>query len=752
MLKRSTMRTPSRYGKRQRLANHHEVVWDEAIDVMADKDSQADRGKPTTPSSSMNQDDFSHISLHRPSQKRRSNFTNVSDMEDSGSPMIKMQSKYGASDQFIEPPTKSSDRQVASPSKRRANTTSLRCSSPVRFAHKSRQSPSSASVSLSDGRNKSSSPEVVSETNMASPRQFQHYGLSDKIISHDAPSPGREEAILLTLSSAITSGTESRSEKKTNERAKNTHTGIEGAKTYIAERQIRQPLLQDAMELDLEPILRPLTPPLRSQVADHFSPHISPASKDIFRVFDVETTLSPKRSRRLFTLMKSDTVPYEEDVSSSPSRKAQEVVEMVETAEGNLNKFFQSLHDESSQIEQQCNDTEDAKDDHLKQDYKEVARPARSTYSKQRSFLMEEPKALDILQPENPRQSESTIDAVLNTETPTDESKSVRNVHDLRHRGEHKRFIDDMSYLLEGLGSSDTAQSTLLELAHKLASKAFAKKFATHHNAFNIVAQLSCVADPVSLAASLTIITVLNQSDMVTKECKITEELVERSMNFDKDLTYYSACKTWRVAKTNQEAVTQLRDDLAHSKALKAYRGVCVSPRLLGLMTAAACSHFSTQHIIKIGFPVLFEPRSAQAIPLELFLAATLIEGACTSGTVSLSTKDIDNVSTALLRICSMQYTSLKSTTISSLLRLLIHSETTNASGIDASGIRALSSISFIAGLVDFVLVTPGEIEDSREDLVLGFGLLVSLMEDSLIARDLVNSKCRFSEGFWIMC
>lgn len=538
-------------------------------------------------------------------------------------------------------------------------------------------------------------------------------------------------------------------------------------------------------EIDLEPSMRMLTsppPPPPSTTGPStmsYSPKPPPIQDSIYDMFDepfkpasVNSVLRPRRILQSLGRAKLSDSTRRNNDRTSHRHDELSIDKLLESAESNLNE--QSQQDEMTR-ELVVNDSQEIVDcDSTTPIQMPTSQATRATYSKQRSFLAD--TALTELAElgTNHRPTTRHISPVPSTDedspNETDVRQiSIRNVHDLRQGGENKRFVDEVSYLLEGLESPSSIQSTVIELGIKLSSKNFARKFRAADLDERVWSACSDVRDPIAMFALMVIVTVLLQLGDSARMSLTQGTLIQEALAYERDIEAYTKDRTVKASKINKMSIVALRAEVAKSEAFVAFDpGYRLSPRLLALMSANLYCRSETDKYGMISRIMRLLPEyidTPDNLMVELRLVASVLEHIPPKVQQESSTTDIERLVHITTRLVSAidnhdekhdpEASSNGSFAQNSLLRCLISIANSVPSSVPHMAqddlIRALlRRVSKVHSSPHPQTTEPDEHRDNDDDddddaRVLHLGLLICLAEESSAGKTIMLRTREFS-------
>lgn len=477
------------------------------------------------------------------------------------------------------------------------------------------------------------------------------------------------------------------------------------------------------------------------------------AFNDFFDTGNDKLQSKPVRPRRILHQLsslglsptkRSQAHPHDEETDNSLS-------ELLRNAEDNLLEQSQS---QSQVVEQTVSEIETVQHNGQGDDYLDmqdtIPDTKLKTYSMQRSFTSDRPitsKPSETLEPgsisngSETENDEQTDDNDIMVPSPV---RTIKNLHDLRHGGENKRFHDQASFLLEGLDSERSQLSTLLELGKKLGNKDFARRFRTAELDNKVWQSCRQVSDPVTLFAAIVVMTLLIQAKDGFRLEESQRVILITALQFEQDVRIYVTSAKKKFSKINQLSVFDLRESLMLAPGLDKLQALRISPRLLSLMSMHLCSFGDdASELTSLSDALLRVLSSAEGSPLlENQLALSNLETIPSEVLVKLSSEQITLLSITLFNLLNDK-SGNATPAILSVLRLLI--SLANSSDVELYPHLGKHY------LRDFLHCTLNRLRDYREgtkqveEIVLMLGLLVSLIDESANSKDIIISSRKAS-------
>lgn len=783
------MKTPIKYGygKRKRLSSASHIQWDESIDTIASsKDSDELTITPVTTSSTRRV--LSPTSKPRivttPSAKKRSSST--TSIFDFGSTQPRASRQKRVTVETVTEPTsftsEKQDKQARSidkPTVQQQNTTTNsrnrsqvakrpRTPENVVSTKPTRKSPRSQATNREKGKQKASYDETESASELDAALNASEKLKTEKYEAElqEAVQRSRKQTKHCAGEGSATDMAESQPEQssaasKNPSRRLHSPGPIDDIGAVVShdvpdsdhaevsdddltmrveDNHTPDRVIPLSSEIDLEPVFRPRTPLQRWPGIKDTSPYVSPEHASVFDIFNEDASAkrpTSLRSRRVMGLNKSS--PSKIAVDSAELENLSESLSLdrlVEDAENNLKERSQ-LTAESTMAPRELYNANEPKAPQVTS--------TKITYSMQRSFLV------DALEDTVPGTGPISLAPSPGIDTDDDDDAesepgagkpSIKNLYDLRQGGENKRFADEISYLLEGLQSERSKQSALIELARKLSSKEFARRFKAADFDVKVMAASQKLDDPVSLFALMIIMSVLSQGVesmvLTTKQ----RNLLKQAMHYEKDIADYLVDKRTKVSKLNristQELKTHLESSEAFSQLHTEYR---LSPRLLALMNIGYQVDRNSDFVIKLIIPMIksYLPVK-ESLMVELQLISTMLE------TIKPETLPLaafpKNQMAALCQIVKglldedRHEHDSRATTVCSILRFLIGLANTLSEIIPI-----IVKSDFVEYLLTFLASQSRTLGDGDDEMVLCLGLLVCLAEESEQARTVMRER-----------
>ncbi|CCG84395.1 protein of unknown function [Taphrina deformans PYCC 5710] len=494
-------------------------------------------------------------------------------------------------------------------------------------------------------------------------------------------------------------------------------------------------------EVDLEPPTRTQTPSmLVGRIS--YDPQPSPQKHDISGLFDNHVSATrglDSQPRRLMHALKSSRNRIQTDVKEVPDSEedSHSLERLLESAEKNL--YEQSQQDELTFPDMSKNKSGMASDQEIPRTDESFSQSTRQTYSKQRSFLVDVPTGNfddDLAIP-------ATASPIVDTDSDASDqevtSVGIKNVHELRQGGENKRFIGEASYLLEGLESGETMQSTLVELAHKLSSRDFARRFRAADLDETIWRSCKKVQDPISLFALTVILTVLVQHLEHPKLSRNQCNILRRAIDCEADIADYVASKSVKLSRMSKASILELRSEVANSDAFSgSVGGTRLSPRLLALIGLNLCCQtgLDVQDFLYTILKVVPDHfADLQPVLAEIQMVTSILEQIPPDVMSRVPRERLDPLLQLVVALCVDQSATTgpyKSPALCSFFRCFI-----NLVNHETASARLLSHSSLLTPLLDFVVQSCADTgaQDPPDELALCLGLLICLAEECPEAR-----------------
>lgn len=523
---------------------------------------------------------------------------------------------------------------------------------------------------------------------------------------------------------------------------------FEGLPSYAAEMQSSpRDTMLSPNEVDLEPAYCPTTPPKppRSRAI------IPPLTPDNCVEVDLLSSIAKPpevrsidaHPRRLLVARGSaDTggvsvpsktlggIPIQRSLESFLERVESNLIDQTQLMKHKHTSIDQFIVDDDTiNADVDAGDTDDDEDDAISgQVTSSEPISVKVTYSKQRSFLSEA-ELCKAMRPDSNNVAVTTgaTPGEIELQVPI----SIKDVHDLRQGGGYKRFVDEVSYLLEGLASKETLQGTLLELARKLTNTDFAGKFRTAGFEEQVVAASSRVDDSVSLFALMIIISASLQVADTRKLHHSQLEIVGLALGHDEDISRMLESKTEKIKKVNRSTTLELRQYLSGTAAFvlldEEYR---LSPRLLALTSLTHCEKIPSSFLKVRVLPLVGQYNSATVLNfVEIRLISSLLEANSHDLVKEVTANDLNqlcSLASSCLYLHRQQSSENCTSSLNCLLRMLI----TLATGQDGQ-IDLILNSKLTKLILEHIVITAYQSTETAEDIILCLGLLVCLVEES---------------------
>ncbi|KAI9797540.1 MAG: hypothetical protein M1833_005451 [Piccolia ochrophora] len=169
----------------------------------------------------------------------------------------------------------------------------------------------------------------------------------------------------------------------------------------------------------------------------------------------------------------------------------------------------------------------------------------------------------------------------------------IRSIHELRHAGGNKKFLDESEALFEDIDDRSTSafsrrRSALLDVAAKLADKQYTSQFVARGMEYRLFHNLDEEHDVVTSFILASLIVILVQGNTASHLVQFVRRqgavnMLMRLIIVDKDIGQIVKDRSRNMSKASQAQVTDYATTVLQSLAWKSEKPAKLSPRTIGL-------------------------------------------------------------------------------------------------------------------------------------------------------------------------